>query len=470
MTNLKDDVLANLACSYNVAQFVSFSDGDPTIRHHAVRDSSRLDGALEDVLAYLIQVSTSGSINIRSFSAARASGNPFHYGISNADDAAALIRELARSGLYTIANETIDINDGGVSGVAAGGIVEFAPGDTPRAVEKPGIARLPIEIGFDVLQAIYGFDIDFGDLLNTRLEFSLHPRRCGTRGEHAIVWEVSDYAAGQFGSEIVWPNRFSRFIGDKAFGLILADALGHNVPFTTVVSRNVAPFSFGRRTGTGEWWMRTAPKEPVPGMYTTTYGWTDPFRVLNDEDSEQHIVASVLAQEGVNGAYSGATKAANNSKIDIVEGVAGRGDDFMLGKDIPEPLPQEIIEDVRKVTADLRKQLGVVRIEWVHDGAKVWILQMHRAKAVAGATTVLRAGTDPATWVMYNTSDGLEALRGVLAKAEEEHQGVEIVGDFGITSHVGELLSNSLVPIRQRSPIPDRSVAPDDGSQLSEST
>lgn len=445
---LKDDVLSDLARSYNVAQFISFSDGDPMIRHHALRESSSLDGSLEEVLAHLIHISTSGSINIRSFSAARASGNPFHYGISNATDAAALIRELAHGGLYTIANETIDVNDGGVSGVAAGGIVEFAPGDTPRAVEKPGIARLPIEIGFDILQTVYGFNIDFGDLLATRLEFSLHPLRCGTRHEHAVVWEVSDYLAGQFSSEITWPNRFSRFIGDKAFGLIIADALGHNVPHTTVISRNIAPFSFGQRTGSGEWWMRTAPKEPVAGKYTTTHGWVDPFELLNSEDDENRILASVLSQESVGGLYSGATKPDNNSNSDIVEGVAGLGDDFMLGKDIPEPLPRDVVEDVRKVTAELRKQLGSMRIEWAHDGAKVWILQMHRVKAVADGATLIRSGMAPSAWVTYRTRDGLETLRDLLEKAVERHQGIEVVGDFGLTSHVGELLSSSPVPIR----------------------
>ena len=448
---LKDDVLSRLARTYNVAQFVSFAPGDPAIRHQELREPVSSGLLLEDVLETLLRLSASGSINIRSFSQETPSGNPFHYGISKASAAAAIIRDLAADGLYTIANETIDINDGGVSGVAAGGIVEFAPCDTPRAVEKPGIARLSIDIGFDVLKTIYGFPVDFGELLHTRLEFSLHPLRCGTRHEHAIVWETSEYVANQLQSEILWPNRFSRFIGDKAYGLIVADALGHSVPHTTVVCRNLAPFSFGQRTHTGEWWMRTAPQQAVPGKYTTTLGWADPFELLSREDDEQHILASVLSQEGVDGIYSGATKPNGTSKLDIVEGVAGRGDDFMLGKDIPQRLPHEIVEDVRQVTADLRKQLGPVRIEWVHDGAKVWILQMHRIKATTGSTPIIAGcGVAPASWVTYDTSAGLEALRDLLSTAEDRHQGIEVVGEFGLTSHVGELLSNSPVPVRQR--------------------
>lgn len=452
---LKDDVLNELARTYNVAQFVSFGPGDLGLRHHAVREATGFDGPLEDTLADLLRATTSGSINIRSFTAERPAGNPFHYGISNVATAAALIRELGRSGLYTIANETLDVNDGGVSGVAAGGIVEFSPGDTPRAVEKPGIARLPLQTGFEVLHNVYGFPIDFGELLRTRLEFSLHPLRCGTRHEHTIVWEASEYVAGQLKSEITWPNNFSRFLGDKAFGLAVAHALGHAVPYTTVVCRNLAPFSFGDRTGSAEWWMRTAPKEPVAGKYSTTLGWTDPFALLDREDDERRTIASVLCQEGVNPLYSGATKPTEDPELDIVEGVSGRGDRFMLGEDIPVVLPTEIVEDVRQVTAALRKQLGDVRIEWAHDGTRVWILQMHR---VLGATNRLLgkdADAPVASWVTYDTAAGLETLRDLLANASTHNEGVEVVGEFGLTSHIGELLAHSPVPIRLCRPTPN---------------
>jgi hypothetical protein len=45
---------------------------------------------------------------------------------------------------------------------------------------------------------------------------------------------------------LTWPNRFSRLLGDKAFGLLVADLHGLPVPATTVVGRRVAPFRFGR--------------------------------------------------------------------------------------------------------------------------------------------------------------------------------------------------------------------------------
>ncbi|NKZ10756.1 hypothetical protein HGA11_07160 [Mycolicibacterium septicum DSM 44393] len=447
---LKDDVLAELAKNYNVAQFISFGPGDAAVRHHELRTPLQTGKSLEDALSFLLHLSASGTINIRSFSVRQQSGNPFHYGIASASCAASIIRELAGAGFFTIANETIDVNDGGVSGVAAGGIVEFAPGDTPRAVEKPGIARLPIEIGFDVLQTIYRFPIAFGDLMDTRLEFSLHPMRCGTRREHAIVWESSEFVAGQLQSPISWPNRFSRFLGDKAFGLIVADALGHPVPYATVVARNVAPFSFGARTESGEWWTRTAPPEPVPGKYTTTHGWVDPFDLLQREDESGRRLASVLAQEGVDSQFSGATRPGEGEAPDVVEGVAGRGDEFMLGHDVPTTLPQRVVEDVRNVTADLRKQLGPVRIEWAHDGTKVWVLQMHRADVPSEHRLNMTAGVEPDSWVTYETASGLEALRDLLDVAFDAKQGIEVIGEFGLTSHVGELLAKAAVPVRVR--------------------
>lgn len=454
LSRIKDDVLFDLARVYNVAQFVSFEKGEPAVRHHVVRGLTEFRGGLEDALAVLFEASHSGSINVRSFTAERPAGNPFHPGMTTVSEAAALIRKLAREGFYTIANETLDTHDGGVSGVVAGGIIEFAPCATPRAVEKPGIARLPIEIGFGILERIYGFPINFGDLISKRLEFSVHPIRCGVRHEHTTVWEESEYFAGHLTSDINWPNNFSRFIGDKAYGLLVADALGYPVPRTTVVARSVAPFSFGRPTGTGESWLRTAPNQPVAGKYTTEFGWIDPFDLLERED-KQRAIASVLAQEGVDAEFSGATKPTEDPEVDLVQGVKGRGDDYMLGSQPPMTLPKRISEDVQKVTSDLRKQLGNIRIEWAHDGSQVWILQMHRVIDGTGVSTLGDISAETVTgWLRFTTSNGLEVLRDLLCEAAEKRLGVEVTGDFGMTSHVGELLTAAKVPVRVRQSAP----------------
>lgn len=444
----KDDTLTYLARTYNVAQFVSFAP-DLAIRHDGVCggvekiSTPPVGPELETVLGHLLKASTGSSINIRSFLPDRPAGNPFRYGITNSIDAAAEVRRLARGGFYTIVNETIDVKDGGVSGVCAGGIIEFSPGDTPRCVEKPGVARLPMDIGFELLQKVYGFPVDFGDPPDTRLEFSIHPLRCGTRHQHTIVWEASEHAT-RLTPDITWPNNFSRLIGDKAYGLLIADTLGFPVPFTTVTGRNVASFSFGTRTNTGDWWMRTAPKEPVAGLYSTTFGWTDPYAVLQHEDNEDRTIASVLAQEGVDAQYSGATKPTVNG-LDLVEGVAGRGDRFMVGQTHPVPLPENVFKNVRAAISALRQQLGNIRIEWAHDGTQVWVVQLHR---VPTEPKIINANTPVSLWLTYHTDEPLEGLRYLLSTVVAGTHGIEVVGEFGLTSHIGELLSSSAVPFR----------------------
>lgn len=66
----------------------------------------------------------------------------FVYGLKLRDDVISTLNRLAYSDLHLIVNETIDVHDGGVSGVIQGDVVELAPDDTPRCVEKPGVASL----------------------------------------------------------------------------------------------------------------------------------------------------------------------------------------------------------------------------------------------------------------------------------------------------------------------------------------
>jgi glutathione synthase/RimK-type ligase-like ATP-grasp enzyme len=54
-----------------------------------------------------------------------------------------------------------------------------------------------------------------------------------------------------------WPNRFSSILGDKAYGLLMANLAGVPVPRTLVIGRRIAPFTFGDVTGSFEFWTRT---------------------------------------------------------------------------------------------------------------------------------------------------------------------------------------------------------------------
>jgi hypothetical protein len=301
MVPLKDELLSRLAAEANVAQFLSFGPGPELGQRHAwVRGhppGRRFPDPAAAVEA-LLAAAPAGSVNVRSFRAGASKGGPFTYGLTRRDDVLAVLRSRAGEGLHTIANETIDVEDGGVSGVALGGLVELAPGDTPRAVERPGTAALGHDAALRLLGTVYGFRPDLAVAPGERVEFSIHPLVAGFRRTHTVLWEREPAGPVTLTRRLVWPNAFSRFLGDKAFGLIVADLHDLPVPATTVVGRRVAPFSFGRPTGGGERWLRTCPPEPVPGRFPTRRGWSDPFALLAAEDPDGTQLGAVLAQEG----------------------------------------------------------------------------------------------------------------------------------------------------------------------------
>ncbi len=298
----KDSILDRIANIANVAQFVSFAPGPaPSVRH------SRLRGYVHDyrfadaphAVSALLALSPEGRVNIRSFRLELSKGGDFVYGLTSVNEVLARLNLLASSGWFTIVNETIDVNDGGVSGVALGSTIEFAPGDTPRCVDKPGSCRLPLSIADEILRTVYGFSPEIAAFSGQRTEFSIHPLRRGHRHDHTVVWEIEETVASLAKPKPAWPNRFSEFLGDKVFGLLVANSVGCRVPATTVIPRNVAPFSFGTRTGTNELWLRTAPRIQSPGHFPTSLGWRDPFKLVDSCESENglEMLASIISQE-----------------------------------------------------------------------------------------------------------------------------------------------------------------------------
>jgi hypothetical protein len=448
MAPLKDETLSHLAASANVAQFVSFGPGGDLPRRHSRLRGHPPDhrfGSAAEAVEALLALAPSGSVNVRSFAAGAPKGGPFSYGLTRRDDVLAVLRARAGDGLHTIANETVDLDDGGVSGVAMGGLVEFAPGDTPRAVERPGTVALGHAQAVALLGTVYGFAPELDDRPGERVEFSLHPLPAGVRQAHTVVWEVEPVEPARLGKPLTWPNRFSRFLGDKAFGLLVADLLGLPVPATTVVGRRVAPFRFGRPTGGGERWLRTCPAEPVPGRFPTQRGWRDPFALLAEEDPAGTAIAAVLAQEGVPARWSGAALPDDGGGLLLVEGVAGSGEDFMLARAAPAALPDRVLDDVRRLAARAAAALGPVRFEWAHDGDQAWVVQLHLTTGAATATTI-HPGT-PTRWRRFDPSHGLERLRELVATLAPG-EGVELTGDVGVTSHAGDLLRRAAVPAR----------------------
>lgn len=445
----KDRSLDLLANSGNVAQFVSFAPDESGIMR---QQYARLAGFQpnhvfsdpKEALCELLSRSSDRMINLRSYVPSSPRSQEFVYGLRTLEEAWDGVQRLIAKGLFIIANETIDIADGGVSGVIHGNIAEFAPDDTPRCVEKPGVASLPKEWALGLLETIYGFRPDVEADSETRLEFSIHPRPRGWKLSHTIAWEAERLADASLEPSYAWPNRFSRHIGDKAYGLMMAELAGLPVPRTTVIGRRVAPFAFGQSTGSSEVWTRTCPQEPQPGLFTTVKGWTDPFRLMAAEDPAHGAIASVICQDAILAAYSGAAIVTVDRQLHI-EGVKGEGDRLMLGQLHPEPLPSSVVADVTECYEKLFARFGAVRFEWVHDGARAWIVQLHRG-ATTTSQTVLVPG-EAEEWIPFQASAGLEALRTFLENMPDD-AGVSIAGEIGLTSHLADLIRKSRRPAR----------------------
>ncbi len=447
----KDEVLNSLAATANVAQFVSFR---PNKNGTLAQSYSRVSGfdanhhfaTAREAVSALLANSSDNMVNIRSYEPNSPRSKEFVYGLKDADEVLETLNRLFSPDMHFIVNETIDIHDGGVSGVVQGQVIEFSPDDTPRCVEKPGVASLPMPVATQILKTIYGFspELNFPD--QARAEFSIHPKPRGYNKKHTILWEYETTDASFLPAAFSWPNNFSRYIGDKAYGLIVAHALGMPVPRTTVIGRQVAPFSFGQDTGTFEVWTRTCPAEPQPGLYTTVKGWRDPFRLLADEDPEDLNIRSVLCQAAVRAKFSGAALAGPKGKT-IVEGRRGEGDKFMLGLETPETLPSFVRNAVQATYATLSSRLGPVRFEWVHDGNIVWVVQLHCGATSTDAEVIVPG--EASEWVEFHVVDGLEKLRELLRQVPEG-AGVVVVGNVGLTSHVADLLRKSKHPARLR--------------------
>jgi hypothetical protein len=259
----KDESLDRLAEVFNVAQFVSYAPGAVPLQAYARvlgYEANHQFATISDAVEVLLARSAERTVNVRSFLPNDPRSHEFIYGLSDKDAVVDAVRRIAAVGFHVIVNETIDVSDGGVSGVLEGGIMEFAPDDTPRCVEKPGVASLPRRQAIDLLQLVYGFPIDIRFDDDFRLELSIHPRPCGWKHTHVIGWELERVGFKSLQAKNTWPNAFSRHVGDKAFGLMMAMQAGVDVPYTTVIGRRVAPFSFGRDPGNSEWWIRTCPK------------------------------------------------------------------------------------------------------------------------------------------------------------------------------------------------------------------
>lgn len=452
---LKDDKLAEINDMRlgNIAQYISIAP-NKKIKHIKIRNYSKNEIDLKELVTILLKSSRSGAVNIRSFSPSIMKGNKLVYykKINDIEDIIFQVEQNCSEGKYSIINENIDINDGGVSGVILGDIIEFAPKDTPKCVDKEGVCLLEKKLGYHVLKTVYGFqpELNFGN--EYRVEFSVHPNREGVNQTHTIVWEYELFENAEHSFKITWPNKFSKFIGDKTFGLIIAEYLGLNVPFTTVICREVAPFTFGKKTGLFEKWIRTCPIVKESGKYYTDSQWTDPFILMQSEElkGDKPInIAAILSQDAVEAKYSGGAIISKTKENDVIEGVKGTGDQFMLGQAFKHILPDNVKNELNKVIYKIRTYnnlLGDVSIEWVYDGNEIWIVQLNQLKN-SGSGNIIVHG-NPLYYEQFNVKQGLESLRDTIKSLQDKNIGIELVGNVGITSHFGDLLRQANIPSR----------------------
>ncbi len=465
---LKDQKLDEFAQrGVNIAQFVSYgSDGNK--RYSRIRGTyptQRLDsveGAIQSILD-----TGAPFVNIRTFLPNKPDGNPFFMGRrekwASIVEPADIVRTHLRQGFYVIVNEDIDINDGGFSGVVMGEIAEFAPQDTPRCVEKttkPRCAVLPRGIMEKLVHVVYERRVGFPYSRNHRIEFSVHPGPVGYFRDSHIMWQEESIERGTGPVTVppTWPNRYSVAMGDKAYGLLMAHLYGLRVPHTRVTGRLIPPFEFGEFTGDANTrWVRTCPKTPEPGEFTTKASWIDPFALMQREDPDGSKIAAIIEQNNINTegrGFSGAAITGADGAL-IIEGTSGRGDRFMVGNTGPSVLPVYVTDAVTRLWETAVKSFGPVRFEWVNDRKDtLWVVQLHSGES-ASYGNVIYPG-EPHRWEQYYTSNGLEGLRGLIVTLEKHpfpnDFGVVLVGNVGITSHFGDLLRRARIPSRLERP------------------
>jgi hypothetical protein len=466
----KDESLDRLAESVNVAQFVSFRPGS---RGAPEQTFARVNGEAPSVrfptiaaaAERLLERSSEGRVNVRSFVPGDNQSKPFVIGLRSVAEVEAVARQRLAEGLWFILNETIDPSDGGFSGVADGELTEFAADDTPRAVEAPGTCALPRAWTEKLVEIVYGHKADLSPAVEQRFEFSVHPKPRGWRNTPVIGWELGPHEAGAVKIKPQWPNRYSRFLGDKAFGLLMAHLAGAPVPETTVYHRRLArPFSFGKRIDSSEVWVRSSPREQGldAGKYRTVRGWTEPFALLTGQEAAASpyvdpdtgktvtgfILPSAVVQKGVPALWSGKSIVQGDGTL-LASGIRGRGDVYMRGKGGLRALPSALREVVARQHRRLNKVFGPVEFEWAYDGTKVWVLQLHLGRA-AGVGDVLVPG-EPAQWVEIAAGASLDGFRQA-ATGLAPDQGILVRGRIGLTSHKADLLRRAgrpakLVPI-----------------------
>ena len=118
----------------------------------------------------------------------------------------------------------------------------------------------------------------------------------------------------------------------------------------------------------------------------------------------------------------------------------------MTGRGTLTAVPDEVQERLLALYEHASTCLGPVRMEWVADAGRVWVVQLHRG-ATKGSGTTIHPGA-PASYRRFEVERGLEELRKLVSELEGGDEGIILVGEVGITSHFGDVLRRAQIPSR----------------------
>lgn len=430
--------------------------GFQTANYVGIRKDDKVD---IDLIKDLLKNSLDNSVNIRTYTDdMKSKGNPFVYGLRDLESILRGIIDLREQGYNLILNETIDVNDGGVSGVLLNGVAEFAPFSTPRSVENDAVCRLPSLVAVKMLSDVYSLegrtleDIEKLESMSRegkRIEFSIHPNEVGY-----LVWDIEDMESNKkldlrlLNQCIMVPknNKFSEMLGGKTFNLLLLNSMSIDIPKTTVVSKFLPPFTFGNK-GNRNVWTRTSPKYKLPGKYITEKGYISPSELLSEENP------TVLYQREIDVLYSGSALYKGENAPLVVEGVRGFGTKFMVGNVPPEKLPFEVMDKVRETVKSLKSTFdkhGICNptftVEWGYSKyEEVEIFQLNFTEDTGRGHMIVRPSSSVKNYKEYHTSEGLDNFRDFL-QSISEYEGVKLIGNVGITSHFCDILREEKIP------------------------
>jgi len=104
-----------------------------------------------------------------------------------------------------------------------------------------------------------------------------------------------------------------------------------------------------------------------------------------------------------------------------------------------------VINEIREVFENVYKRLGPIEMEWVYDGVRVWIVQLHKSARTVSYGNVIVPG-QPEVYIDFDVSAGLENLRALIATMQTGNKGIRIHGNVGVTSHFGDVLRKAGIP------------------------